>query len=57
MAHQVLGLGFALFSVVSLLFTVDQSSKVGYFARIAQVEGAAMVSKLLRLAEVKVTRR
>ena len=57
MAHEVLGFRFALLGVVRLLLAVDQSTKVGHFAGVAHVEGAAMVSKLLRLAVVEVARR
>ena len=56
LAHEVLGFRFALLGVVSLLLAVDQSTKVGHFAGVAHVEGAAMVSKLLRLVVVEVAR-
>ena len=56
LAEKVFRLCITLFGIVHLLLTVDQSSKVWLFARVALVEGAAMHSELLRFVVVKISR-
>ena len=54
LAHKIFGIGLALLYPIHLLLAVYQASKVGLFAPMALIEGASMICKLLRLAEVNV---
>lgn len=54
MAEKILGLRLVPLSIVHLLLTVDETAEVRLLAIVALVEGASVISKLLRLLIVNV---
>ena len=56
LAEQVFLLSFLLFRVVHLLLTVDQTSEVRLLALVALIERASMISELLGLSEIGISR-
>ena len=56
LAHEVFFLCISLGCISSFLLAVDESSKVRFFASMALIEGAAMISKFLWLPIIGILR-